>query len=788
MQARGPRAKVVGCAAPGRAPCSGVGDPDRRSSCSLARRLGDRHRRVGRTGHPQRRARRARRRAAAGGPSSRGRARGCADGLRRDARSRSAPRATPTRRPPASSGSSVDEPTPPSTAALDVGRDRVARRCARSTGSRRSSTAARSPLRVQGPRATRSALVLIAPRGRGRPPADRARRSSAPRTTSSASPAGSSGFALDAERRSPSRLLEAADDGRRPVSIVRTEPVEQPADRHRRRRPRQLADELTDQDRRSPCVVTWPGEPGRGRRRRPCGAGWAPRPGTDGLEVTVDEEKVDRRPRRPRSPGSSGRRDDASITLGRRRARSSPRARPAPAAATTTRGRRACSTPSTAGAVARSRSTVDHRRARRSPPRRPRRSASRSRSARPPSGRAVPQVKSFTTYHACCESRVTNIHRMADIVRGAIIPPGETFSINEHVGQRTVENGFVAAGAIDNGEHVRGGRRRRVAVRHDAVQRRLLRRARHSASTRATPMLLRPLPVRAARRRSGYPDPDLQIENNTPYGVLIWTDATPRPSITVHLYSTQCADGRADRPVRRGTQRQLHRWSPPPAPAPTSTAHTETDEVHAATTAPAKASTADGERRSSVAVTAGVTDGRHALRAPDERRRRAHVDDREGPAAAVDDHRRRRPRPGARPRPAARRASTGAPGSSPGCASGCVGNPLSIAPPRWEVDPNFDLDFHLRFVRAGRRRHRCATCSTSPSRSPCRASTGPGRCGRSRRRGPRGRPGRRSILKVHHAITDGVGGVKLAMHLFDLERDGGRPRRACPTAPAGARA
>ena len=28
-------------------------------------------------------------------------------------------------------------------------------------------------------------------------------------------------------------------------------------------------------------------------------------------------------------------------------------------------------------------------------------------------------------------------------------------------------------------------------------------------------------------------------------------------------------------------------------------------------------------------------------------------------------------------------------------------NPLSIAPPRWEVDPNFDLDYHLRWVRAG---------------------------------------------------------------------------------------
>ena len=63
------------------------------------------------------------------------------------------------------------------------------------------------------------------------------------------------------------------------------------------------------------------------------------------------------------------------------------------------------------------------------------------------------QVKSFTTYHACCESRVANIHRMADLVRGAIIPPGKTFSINEHVGKRTVENGFVLAGAIANGEH-----------------------------------------------------------------------------------------------------------------------------------------------------------------------------------------------------------------------------------------------------------------------------------------------------------------------------------------------
>lgn len=30
-----------------------------------------------------------------------------------------------------------------------------------------------------------------------------------------------------------------------------------------------------------------------------------------------------------------------------------------------------------------------------------------------------------------------------------------------------------------------------------------------------------------------------------------------------------------------------------------------------------------------------------------------------------------------------------------------VGNMLSLAPPRWEYDPHFDLRYHVRFVSAG---------------------------------------------------------------------------------------
>lgn len=63
-------------------------------------------------------------------------------------------------------------------------------------------------------------------------------------------------------------------------------------------------------------------------------------------------------------------------------------------------------------------------------------------------------VAQYTTYHACCEPRVTNIHQIADAVDGALVLPGQTFSLNDHVGERTVEKGYVDAGSIVAGEIV----------------------------------------------------------------------------------------------------------------------------------------------------------------------------------------------------------------------------------------------------------------------------------------------------------------------------------------------
>ncbi len=63
-------------------------------------------------------------------------------------------------------------------------------------------------------------------------------------------------------------------------------------------------------------------------------------------------------------------------------------------------------------------------------------------------------VSRFTTYHDCCASRVTNIHLIADAVDGVIVEPGETFGINDYVGERTTEKGYLPAGTIVNGEIV----------------------------------------------------------------------------------------------------------------------------------------------------------------------------------------------------------------------------------------------------------------------------------------------------------------------------------------------
>ena len=154
--------------------------------------------------------------------------------------------------------------------------------------------------------------------------------------------------------------------------------------------------------------------------------------------------------------------------------------------------------------------------------------------------KGIAQVKSFTTYHGCCESRVTNIHRIADLVRGTLVKPGETFSVNAVVGRRTREKGFVEAGAIANGVHVNevgGGVSQFATTMFNAAFFAGLPFGEYQAHSEHFSRY-----PYGREATMGFEHPDLQWTNDTPYGILIWTSYTDT-SVTVTLWSTQHAWG-----------------------------------------------------------------------------------------------------------------------------------------------------------------------------------------------------------------------------------------------------
>ena len=63
-------------------------------------------------------------------------------------------------------------------------------------------------------------------------------------------------------------------------------------------------------------------------------------------------------------------------------------------------------------------------------------------------------VSFFTTKHRAGQDRVKNIQRFAETIDGAVVMPGDDFSLNGHVGQRTLEKGYLPAGTLIGGELV----------------------------------------------------------------------------------------------------------------------------------------------------------------------------------------------------------------------------------------------------------------------------------------------------------------------------------------------
>ncbi|MFJ4768169.1 VanW family protein [Streptomyces uncialis] len=67
------------------------------------------------------------------------------------------------------------------------------------------------------------------------------------------------------------------------------------------------------------------------------------------------------------------------------------------------------------------------------------------------------KVSSFTANFERAEYRTKNIGRAAELINGSTVLPGETWSFNDTVGERTTENGFVDGIIILDGKYTKAG-------------------------------------------------------------------------------------------------------------------------------------------------------------------------------------------------------------------------------------------------------------------------------------------------------------------------------------------
>jgi hypothetical protein len=147
-------------------------------------------------------------------------------------------------------------------------------------------------------------------------------------------------------------------------------------------------------------------------------------------------------------------------------------------------------------------------------------------------------VSEFTTYHPSGRARNININLIADLVDGAVVLPGEVFSLNDHVGERTEEMGFVRAGAIiggvvyccDSPINIGGGTSQFSTTLYNAV----FFGAYEDVFHRPHSLYFSRYPV-VREATLGFPGPDVKFRNDTAFPVTIRTEHTST-SITVKLW------------------------------------------------------------------------------------------------------------------------------------------------------------------------------------------------------------------------------------------------------------
>ena len=155
------------------------------------------------------------------------------------------------------------------------------------------------------------------------------------------------------------------------------------------------------------------------------------------------------------------------------------------------------------------------------------------------------EVSEFPTSYPHEDYRNTNIGRAAELMDGTVLAPGDTFSLNRTVGERTRENGFTEGFIISDGvfkSELGGGVSQVATTTYNAAFFAGLKDVEHKPHS----FYIDRYPV-GREATVAWPVVDLKFKNDTDHGVLIQTVHRPSVpggtgSLTVRMWSTKVWD------------------------------------------------------------------------------------------------------------------------------------------------------------------------------------------------------------------------------------------------------
>ncbi|WP_229051674.1 VanW family protein [Aeromicrobium sp. Leaf350] len=157
----------------------------------------------------------------------------------------------------------------------------------------------------------------------------------------------------------------------------------------------------------------------------------------------------------------------------------------------------------------------------------------------------VEKVSEFETNYPNTQYRNINQGRAAELIDGTILEPGEQFSFDKVVGQRTAANGFVQGGVIEGGRFVEsfgGGVSQVATTTYNAAFFAGLDDDEHKPHS----LYLTRYPL-GREATVNWGTTDLKFTNSTPYGILIkaWvvpSNSSRQGTMHVEMWSTKYWD------------------------------------------------------------------------------------------------------------------------------------------------------------------------------------------------------------------------------------------------------